>query len=61
MYWDFLGQHRARLAENPRMRALLSNLDKMSPADRAEVHATAEAHRDSLTPATGYTFDDDAG
>lgn len=61
MYWDFLGQHRARLAENPRMRALLSNLDKMSPADRAAVHATAEAHRDALTPATGYTFDDDAG
>ncbi len=62
MYWDFLAKHRRRLAENPRMRALLSNLDRMSPAERKAIAATAEAHRATLAPlATGWAFDDDAG
>lgn len=62
MYWDFLARHRERLAENPRMRTLLGNLDKMSAAERTGIHAAAEAHRATLAPLPhGWAFDDDAG
>lgn len=62
MYWDFLAQHRARLEDNPRMATLVRNLDRMAPAERAAIAATARAHRDSLAPPPdGWTFDDDAG
>lgn len=62
MYWDFLATHRARLAANPRMRALLGNLDKLKPGELVQLRATADAHRATLTPpAQPWTFDDDAG
>lgn len=62
MYWDFLAQHRVRLAQNPRMRVVLGNLDRMTPGERAAIHATAEAHRTTLTAlAPPWTFADDDG
>ena len=62
MYWDFLARHRERLSENPRMRTLLGNLDRMSPAERAAIRDGAGAHRATLAPsAHGWTFDDDMG
>jgi len=61
MYWDFLARHRERLSSNPRMRTLLTTLDVMKPDERRAIHATAEAHRATLAPAEGYSFDDDAG
>ncbi len=61
MYWDFLAQHRTRLATNIRMRQLMTTLDRFTPEHVAEVRETARAHRASLTPARAWTFDEDAG
>lgn len=62
MYWSFLSRHRERLAQNPRMSQLLKNLDRFGPAQRAEIEATAEAHRTALRPGPqGWAFDEDAG
>ncbi|MFN0246420.1 MAG: cryptochrome/photolyase family protein [Kofleriaceae bacterium] len=62
MYWDFLAKHRKRLEDNPRMRTLLGNLDKMPPAERKAIASTAAAHRATLAPLPhGWKFDDDAG
>lgn len=62
MYWDFLATHRKRLEDNPRMRTLLGNLDKMSPAERSAIASAAAAHRATIAPLpNGWMFDDDAG
>lgn len=62
MYWDFLDRHRPRLAANPRMRALLSNLDRMPAGELDAIRATAATHRATLAPPDpAWTFDDDAG
>ncbi|MDX2088885.1 MAG: cryptochrome/photolyase family protein [Kofleriaceae bacterium] len=62
MYWDFLRQHRAEHARNPRMRVLLQNLDRMKPAELAQIRASAEAHRASLAPLDPpWSFEEDAG
>ncbi len=62
MYWDFLARHRERLAVNPRMRTLLTNLDRMPPGELDAIRATAEAHRSTLDSTNPpWTFDDDAG
>lgn len=61
LYWDFLSRHRARLELNPRVATLFRSWDRWSPADQAEIRATAEAHRDSLPSTSNYAVDEDAG
>lgn len=61
LYWDFLAQHRERLEKNLRMRQLLGTLDRFGAQTVERIRQTAAAHRASLTPASGYTFDEDAG
>lgn len=61
LYWNFQAKHRERLHENVRMRQLLSTLDRFGEAQVAAISATAEAHLATLTPARGWSFDEDAG
>jgi len=52
LYWDFLQRHRARLQTNPRMSLQVRNLDRLSPDERAEIHAQAEFLKTNLPGAT---------
>jgi deoxyribodipyrimidine photolyase-related protein len=62
MYWDFLATHRERLSKNPRMKTLLSNLERFGPAQVADIRATAQAHRATLTQMhPPWAFTEDAG
>lgn len=62
MYWDFFSQHRDRLSQNPRMRQLVTTLERFGPAQLADIRATATAHRASLRPLSpGWAIDEDAG
>lgn len=62
LYWDFMRRHRARLATNPRMNQLFATLDGFGAAQLAEVRATADAHRASLTPLSPpWAFHEDDG
>ncbi len=45
LYWDFLGQHEALLANNPRMGLQLKNLARIEPAERQAISERAEAVR----------------
>lgn len=45
LYWDFLQRHRERLADNPRMRMQLRNLDRKSSDELASVRRRAESLR----------------
>ncbi|MEB3268152.1 MAG: cryptochrome/photolyase family protein [Leptolyngbya sp.] len=40
-YWDFLDRHRAKLQSQGRMSFILKNLDKMAPAELAEIRDRA--------------------
>lgn len=45
LYWDFLQRHRERFKQHPRLGAQVRHLDRMLPAELAEVQAQAEALR----------------
>lgn len=51
LYWDFIARHRERFARNPRMGPIVRNLDRMSPARRAEIAEDAARFLDTLVPA----------
>jgi deoxyribodipyrimidine photolyase-related protein len=44
-YWDFLIRHRERLRGNRRMAIPLKNVDRLDPAEREAITATAADHR----------------
>lgn len=41
-YWDFLARHRDKLQSHGRMSFILKNLDKMTTAEREEIHQLAQ-------------------
>ena len=45
LYWDFLARHEAELRRNPRMGLVLKQLERLDPADLAEIRATAAQHK----------------
>ncbi len=45
LYWDFLDRHADRFASHPRLGQQVRNLERMSPAKREEIRATAARHR----------------
>ena len=45
LYWDFLAQHQALLAANPRMALQLKNLARLAPEQRAAIAARADTIR----------------
>lgn len=49
LYWDFLERHRARFVNHPRMRMMLSHLDKIPEAEREAIRTQAGAFRKSLS------------
>ena len=52
LYWTFLEDQRAAVAENPRVAAVLQHLDRMTPDDRAALRRQRAAVLDGLTTAT---------
>ena len=48
LYWDFLDRHRARFASHPRMRMMLTHVDKMSSEELATIRAEAAAFREAV-------------
>jgi len=50
LYWDFLQRHKQRLADNPRMRMQLRNLDRKPTEELRAVRRQADQHR-AETPA----------
>ncbi len=42
-YWDFLDRHRSKLTNQGRMSFILKNLDKMPPAELAEIRARSKS------------------
>lgn len=61
LYWDFLGRHRARLDDNPRMATLYRTWDRWSASERKAIQATADAHRAALEPSAPVDIDEDGG
>jgi deoxyribodipyrimidine photolyase-related protein len=57
LYWNFLMEHRAKLAGNRRMAMPYRNLDRMDDADRRNIRLRARAFLDGLSP----TEDEDMG
>lgn len=45
LYWDFVSRHRQRLADNHRMRPLLTTLDRFDPDERRAIHERARLMR----------------
>ena len=41
LYWDFLARHEEALRANPRMALVMKQLEKLDPAERASIRATA--------------------
>ena len=41
LYWNFLDQHEAAFADNPRTALMVKNLQRMTPELRSEVRARA--------------------
>ncbi|HZH04312.1 MAG TPA: hypothetical protein VEY30_11035, partial [Myxococcaceae bacterium] len=60
LYWNFLNQHRDLLSANPRMRNLLSTLDRWGPEGRAQIFEAAERFLRTLEPSADYGIDEDA-
>ncbi len=48
LYWAFLGRHRERLSDNPRMRMAFASLRRRSPAERKRDEQAFEQLRDAL-------------
>lgn len=53
LYWDFLNRHRATLARNPRMAAILGNLDRIGADGIAAIGVRANELRKRYAPARG--------
>ena len=53
LYWDFLDRHGDKLRDNPRMTGPYRNWDRVAPAERSAIRATAAAHLDAL-PDSAY-------
>jgi deoxyribodipyrimidine photolyase-related protein len=51
LYWDFLGRHAQRLANNSRMALQLKNLLRIAPAERAAIGQRADAIRNGCVGA----------
>ena len=49
LYWAFLMRNRERLADNPRMRLAVRNLDRFSPERRAKIAEAAKEFLDGLS------------
>jgi deoxyribodipyrimidine photolyase-related protein len=45
LYWDYMSQHEAMLAKNPRMAMQLKNLARLSPEQRSAIASQAAQHR----------------
>jgi deoxyribodipyrimidine photolyase-related protein len=48
LYWDYMIQHEAMLAKNPRMGMQLKNLNRLSPDQREAITAQAKLHREQI-------------
>jgi deoxyribodipyrimidine photolyase-related protein len=48
LYWNFVAKHRDALANNPRTRMMVSNLDRIGAAERAAIARQAEKMLDDL-------------
>lgn len=48
LYWDFLIRHEKRFAANARMKLMMKHVEKLSPADRVELTASARKTRARL-------------
>lgn len=48
LYWDFLIRHRDQLANNPRMRMMYRNVDRLSEEDQAAILDRAEWIKDHI-------------
>lgn len=48
LYWDFLLRHEAMLSRNPRMVMQVRNAQRLGEAEREQIKAQAEAHRQQL-------------
>jgi len=53
LYWDFLHRHRTALARNPRMAAILGNLDRFGAGEVAAIRARADEIRKRYAPGCG--------
>jgi deoxyribodipyrimidine photolyase-related protein len=42
-YWDFMARHRSQLKAQGRINLILGQLDRMDPAELAQIQAQAEA------------------
>ncbi len=53
LYWNFLIENEAKLANNPRMAMPYRNLARFSPERRAEITREATAFLDKVAPRRG--------
>ncbi len=61
LFWHFMVRHRPRLDANPRLGRLYATWGRYTPAQQADILATAERFLADLNPADhGWSFDDDA-
>ncbi|MFT5358203.1 MAG: deoxyribodipyrimidine photolyase-related protein [Polyangiales bacterium] len=60
LFWRFMGKHRQRLEENPRLRMLYRTWDKFGVEEQQAIRAQAETFLSTLEPSDhGWTFHDD--